>query len=215
MNILLKNRLKYALNGTEVLKIVKDKAGHVKVDGKVKRDPTYPTGFMDVVSIEKSGEHYRMLYDVKGRYQPHQIDANESSYKLCRVKSRVIGANKIPYIVTTDGRTIRYPHPAIKVHDTIKYNLESGQIENWYKFEQGATVMISGGNNIGRIGTISHVVKHQGSFDIVTIRDARNQTFSTRIGNVFVIGQNKKAAISLPKGKGIKYDIVEQRDQNE
>ena len=31
-----------------------------------------------------------------------------------------MGKNKIPYIVTHDGRTIRYPHPDIKRHDTVK-----------------------------------------------------------------------------------------------
>jgi len=45
----------------------------IKVDNKVRTDPTYPTGFQDVVSIEKSGEHFRILYDVKGRFVVHRI----------------------------------------------------------------------------------------------------------------------------------------------
>lgn len=42
--IFLRNRLKYALTGNEVLKIVKQRL--IKVDGKVRTDPTYPAGFM-------------------------------------------------------------------------------------------------------------------------------------------------------------------------
>ncbi len=48
--------------------------------------------------------------------------------------------------------------------------------------------MLNGGKNIGRIGTISHVSKHDGGFDVVNVRDARNKPFATRINNVFIIG---------------------------
>jgi len=48
-----------------------------------------------------------------------------------------MGPNKIPYIVTHDGRTIRYPRPDINVLDTIKYNIENGEIEAVYKFISG------------------------------------------------------------------------------
>ena len=157
----------------EVTKIVNDKEGLIKVDNRVRRDATFPCGFMDVVSIDKTGEHFRMLYDVKGRYQAHRLnDPEEATYKLCKITGKAIVINKVPYIVTHDGRTFRFPHPDINKHDSIKLNLETGEIDLWYKFEQGATVMLSGGKNIGRTGTISHVSKHDGGFDIVHIRDA-------------------------------------------
>lgn len=44
MMIFLRNRLKYALNGTEVKKIVMQRL--IKIDGKVRTDPNYPAGFM-------------------------------------------------------------------------------------------------------------------------------------------------------------------------
>jgi small subunit ribosomal protein S4e len=78
---------------------------------------------MDVVSIEKTGEHFRILYDTKGRYQAHRVDAKEAGFKLCSVKRKAMGVNKIPYIVTHDGRTIRYPHPDIKTQDTVKVSM--------------------------------------------------------------------------------------------
>jgi small subunit ribosomal protein S4e len=31
-----------------------------------------------------------------------------------------MGPNKVPYIVTHDGRTIRFPHPDIKKNDSVK-----------------------------------------------------------------------------------------------
>ena len=39
----------------------------LQVDGKVRTDPKFPAGFMDVIQIEKTGENFRLIYDVKGR----------------------------------------------------------------------------------------------------------------------------------------------------
>ena len=39
---------------------------------------------------------------------------DEASYKLCKVKRQQFGKGGVPYIVTHDGRTIRYPDPDIK-----------------------------------------------------------------------------------------------------
>jgi len=38
---------------------------------------------LDVVSIEKTGENFRLLYDVKGRFTVHRITGEEAkvSYK--------------------------------------------------------------------------------------------------------------------------------------
>jgi len=46
---------------------------HVRVDGKVRTDATYPAGFMDVVDIPKTDEHFRLVYDTKGRFVAHRI----------------------------------------------------------------------------------------------------------------------------------------------
>jgi len=58
--ILLRNRLKYALTNKEVTMILMQRV--VKVDGKVRTDQTYPAGFMDVITIERTAENFRLLY---------------------------------------------------------------------------------------------------------------------------------------------------------
>mmetsp|Transcript_9039 Transcript_9039/g.8505 ORF Transcript_9039/g.8505 Transcript_9039/m.8505 type:complete len:172 (-) Transcript_9039:65-580(-) len=170
---------------------------------------------MDVVSLEKTNEHFRILYDVKGRYQAHRIDDKEAKFKLCRIKKKVMGKNKIPYIVTHDGRTIRYPHPDIKKNDTIKLNLETFEIDGVIKSENGALVYVTAGNNIGRVGVLQHIEKHPGSFDIAHIKDSNGHTFATRSANIFVIGEGKKPVITLLKGDGIKLDLMQERQQRE
>lgn len=191
-----------------------DKDGGFKVDNKTRRDVRFPVGVMDVLSVSKTNEHYRMLYDVKGRFTLVPIKDSEAKYKLLKVKAKAVGNNKIPYIVTHDGRTIRFPHPDINQGDTLKYDLEKNAISTWYKNEPGKLVYLTGGNNIGRVGTLLHIERHLGSFDIAHIRDANGKTFATRYENVFAVG-DKKPEITLPEGDGLYLNILEEKQLRE
>merc|ERR1712205_72352 len=182
---LLRNRLKYALTYAEAKVIMNSRA--IQVDGKVRTELCYPCGFMDVLSIEKTGENFRLLHDTKGRFVLHRITQQEAAYKLCRVKALSVGVGKIPYIVTHDGRTIGFS-----------------------KFEVGNVCVITGGKNIGRVGVIQRNERHQGSHDIVHVKDKTGQSWATRGTNVFVIGTKATPVITLPRQKGIKHGIIEE-----
>jgi len=87
--LLLRNRLKYALSKREVTFILMQRL--VRVDQKVRTDPNFPSGFMDVIDIQKTDEYFRLLYDVKGRFIPHRITPEEAKYKLCKVRKIYVG----------------------------------------------------------------------------------------------------------------------------
>jgi small subunit ribosomal protein S4e len=206
--IFLRNRLKYALTYTEAKKICAQRL--IKIDGKVRTDMCYPAGFMDVITIEKTNEFFRLIYDVKGRFAVHRITKEEAKYKLCKVKKVLVAPKGVPMIITHDGRTIRYPDPHVKVNDTIRLDLETQKIEDYVKFDSGNLVMITGGHNLGRVGVITSRERHPGSFDIVHVKDAANNTFATRLSYVFVIGKGNKPWISLPNDKGVRKTITEE-----
>ena len=91
------------------------------------------------------------------------------------------------------------------------------QVVEVFKFAVGSTVMVTKGRSTGRVGVLTKVEKHDGSFDIVEVKDTTGAVFATRLPNVFVIGRTADAtacAIKLPKGNGIKRDIFEQRDSS-
>jgi len=207
--VLLRERLKYALTYRECKMITMQRL--IKVDGKTRTDMFYPAGFMDVVQIDKTKENFRLLYNTKSKFCLHKITKEEAAYKLCRVKKVERGPKGIPYAITHDGRTLRYPDPDIKANDTVLLNLATGKIDKHAKFEVGNRVMIGGGNNMGRVGDITHRERHPGSFEIVHVKDDAGHTFATRLQNVFVIGKGSKPWISLPKGNGIKMSIIEDR----
>jgi len=225
LSLILRNRLKYALSRRETIMIVMRRL--VEVDGKVRMDLNYPTGFMDVISIKKTKENFRLVFDEKGRFKLLPINEDEAKFKLCRVTAlqrtdkATSGTNyaktgsdaTVPVLRTHDGRTLRYPDPAIRVNDVIKLNLVTGKIEQHLKFDVGQVAMITKGANTGRIGTVVSKEKHPGSFDIVHLKDKRDHPFATRLSNVFIIGDGDKPTISIPRNKGISLSILEERDR--
>merc|ERR1711934_869497 len=161
----------------------------------------------------KEVENFRIIYDVKGRFTVHRITASEAAYKLCRVRAVSTGPKGVPYLHTSDGRTIRYPDPNAKVNDSIQLDLATNKVQDIITFEVGSLCMVTGGANAGRVGTMISREKHPGSFDIVHIKDSQGHVFATRLNYVFVIGKGNKPFISLPKGKGVKLSIAEERDK--
>ncbi|KAG7264861.1 hypothetical protein CRUP_035433 [Coryphaenoides rupestris] len=202
------------LTGDEVKKICMQR--FIKIDGKVRTDITYPTGFMDVISIEKTGEHFRLIYDVKGRFTVHRITAEEAKYKLCKVKKIIIGTKGIPHLVTHDARTIRYPDPLIKVNDTVRIDLETGKITEFIKFD---TATCDGKLGRCQIGFVSVSSTQPGAPPPAPSTWCTGQEtpprhhLHTRLSNIFVIGKGNKPWVSLPRGKGIRLTIAEERDK--
>merc|ERR1719458_1159560 len=74
--IILRNRLKYALTYRECKMIVMQRL--IKVDGKIRTDMFYPAGFMDVVSIGKTKENFRLMLDTKSRFCLHKVSKEEA-----------------------------------------------------------------------------------------------------------------------------------------
>lgn len=157
-------------------------------------------------------------------------------YKLCRVKKVGTGPKGIPFIVTHDGRTIRYPDPQIKAHDSVRYDISSGKIVDFIKFQTGNLCMVTGGHNLGRVGVITSRERHVGSFDIIHIKDSLGHTFATRYvllhtnaqifsllmnfffqqnrsAYIFVIGKGNMPYVSLPRGRGLRLTVAEERDK--
>ena len=72
--------------------------------------------------------------------------------------------------------------PRAQVNDTVMFDIETGKIKDFIKFDVGQLVMVTGGRNQGRVGTITSKEKHKGSFDVCHVKDATGHDFATRCG---------------------------------
>jgi len=210
--IILRNRLKYALNARESQMILRQ--GLVKVDGRARPDGKYPTGFQDVIEIPKTGDRFRLLFDIKGRFTLVKIGEAEANIKLLKVKNVYTTTKRTPVLTTHDGHRIRYPDPRIRRGDTVVYDLKTGKIRRILKARNGRVVMVTGGANRGRVGEIVSLERHPGSFDIARLKDKAGNEFATRAANIFVIGRNfKTIPIALPKQNGQKINVIQEREE--
>jgi len=212
MLIVLRNRLKYALTGREAQMILRQKL--VYVDSRPRTDPKYPAGFQDVIEIPRTGDFFRLMYDVKGRFTLVKIGEAEAAIKLCKVENIYTATGRVPVVMTHDGRRIRYPSGKITRGDTVVVDHREGKITAHYKMRVGKVVMVTGGANRGRVGTVTAIERHPGAFDITRLKDEEGNVFATRARNVFVLGNSmSNIEITLPKLKGVKPNVINEREE--
>jgi small subunit ribosomal protein S4e len=131
------------------------KAGNVKVDGIVRRDPNFAVGLMDVVELAM-GQTYRMVPKKSALISPIAIEDAEKGIKLVRITSKTsVRENKIQYGFH-DSKTL-LSDQKLKVGDTCVIDLPEVNIKNNIAFEKGCTVLITSGENAGRLGRIEEI----------------------------------------------------------
>ena len=210
--IVLRNRLKYALNAREANMILRQRL--VNVDNRARTDPKYPAGFQDVIEIPKTGDRFRLMYDVKGRFTLVKIGEAESNIKLCKITNVYTTTGRVPVIVTHDGRRIRYADPKIAKGDSIIFDSKENKVVDVIKFRANKIVMVTGGANRGRIGEIVSIERHPGSFDIARLKDKNGNEFATRVANIFIIGSDYESIpCTLPKQQGLKQNVIVEREE--
>ncbi len=193
--IILRNMLGYARNMTEVKKIVNER--NVVIDGRVRLDRRYPVGFMDVFSLPKIGEYYRLIYRPKIGLRLVAIDEDSSKYKLCQISNKTILKGQIVQLNLHDGRNILlsdqdYNISAVyNTHDTVKISLPEQKIVDKIDLKIGNYGLITSGRGMGQFGVIENISSHGTSkTKTATIRTESGETIETLYRYIFVIGRD-------------------------
>ncbi len=167
----------------------------VLVDGKAVRSYKTPIGLMDVVTIPKMDESYRVLLTDKGKLTLVKIDKSEADWKLCRIENKtVITGGKIQ-LNLHDGRNIILDKNQYNTGDVLKVAFDGQKILECYPLAAGASALVSEGNHAGMIEVVSDYIVVKGpSANVVRFEDGSE----TVKRNVFIIGSNGPA-IKLPE----------------
>lgn len=200
--LLVRDMLKYAENVSEAIKIIK--GGKILVDGKIRREPKFPVGIMDVISAPSIGENYRVLPDPTKGLTLHPISQEEAMFKLCRIENKTMVKEGYIQLNLHDGRnkvikSINTEEDVYKTLDVIKISIPKQEIINHIKFMEGHQAIIIRGENIGLYGKI---LKIEGTGErkskTVLLEDKDGNVFRTSMEYAFIIGENEPM-ISLPK----------------
>ena len=171
--------------------------GNVLVDGKIRREPSFPVGLMDIVQLPALNRSYRVLLDHRKRLILKAIDPAEASMKLCRVMYKKIVRGKKVQLTFHDGKTIVGDLNEFKPGDVAKLALPDLNVLERLPFEVGATALVTGGSNVSKIGRIAEIKLIAGTQPNIVILKTGEESFQSPEHYVFVIGR-EKPSISLP-----------------
>jgi len=156
------------------------------VDGTICHDNKRPVGLMDVVSLPKAKEHFRLLINKKNTLYAIKISEKEAQIKFCKIANKTLLKKGLMQINTTDGRNFLVKDgKAYAVGDSLQIELPSQKITNHFPLAKGATIILTAGSHVGVIGTVESV-GHQ----VVTVK-TKEKTFRTASRFAFVVGKDK------------------------
>jgi len=182
LNAVFKEVLGYAKTTKEVKTILNSQ--EVLVDGKRRKDHRFIIGLMDVLSLPKTKENFRILLTTKGKIALVPIDDSEAKIKLCKIKGKMPLKGKFQ-LNLHDGRNILVEDKKYKIGSTIVMEIPSQKIKDVLSFEKGAVVYLVSGKHVGSLGSLQDI---KGKSVVVKTEKG---VFETSADCAFVIGKNK------------------------
>lgn len=183
--------LGYAKNSREAKKILQN--GDVTVDHVVRRDHKYAAGLMDVVSIPKTGENFRLLPDRAGlRLRP--ISDTESKYKLLRIRGKSLVRGGKLQLNLHDGTNLELPLSdagKYSVGDVIQLTIPDRRLKDHLKIEVGNAAVVFRGKFSGTVGTIKELEEGEGTQPNLATLSADGEEFQTLVRYIFVLGRKR------------------------
>ena len=206
LTLIVRDILGFAKTAKEARNIIS--TGKIMVDGKIRRNEHFLVGLMDVISIIDTKKSYRILPSKKGLIL-YPIDANEASFKLCRIEDKTIVKGGNMQLDLHDGSSFLVSNensltPEEDVYhtlDVVKIGIPSRELLGYTKLAVGAPAEVIGGKNMGLWGKISSIEKKSDKKrrDLqVTLKDIYGNQFQTILDFVFILGE-AESSISLPE----------------
>jgi small subunit ribosomal protein S4e len=159
--IIVRDILGLAETGKEAKKIIK--AREILVDGKVRTDHRFPVGLLDVISIPKLNKHYRVV-PYKNGLKLIEIDENDAKKKILKiVGKRSIKGNRFQ-LNMNDGKNIIVNENKYRTNSSLLVEIPTLKILDYIEMDVGNLVLITSGQNSGKIGRIVEV--KEGKFNV-------------------------------------------------
>jgi len=154
----LRDLLKYAGTAREVRKILAD--GLVLVDGRVRKDPRYGVGLMDVVAIPRIKKQFIVLPQ-RNKLVLKEIKKKESGVKLCRIVDKTMLEGNRIQLNLHDGSNVLIDYKDkddYETRDTVVLELPERKIKDSIKFRKGNMALVMDGRHAGNTGRIEEIL---------------------------------------------------------
>lgn len=186
LTVFLREVTGFADNRSEAEEILNSR--NLKVNGRVRTDPRYTVGFMDVISIDKVDKSYRALKKGKDLIFKEVSDSDTRLYQV-RDKTTLKGGRTQLNLdsgenTISDGDAEEYP-----TYGTVVVDLDSGEIKDYIGLEKGNLAYITEGKHAGETASIKDKEVVRGSQSNKVVLESSGEEFETVEDHVFVVGE--------------------------
>ncbi len=193
LGVVLRDMLKFGRNLKEVRFILNSRL--VEINGRVRADKNFSVGIFDIIHIKKENRYYIVLPSPRGL---DFIETNENAKKLSKVKNKMAVHGGKMQITFHDGET-KIADNKIKTNDTVILNIKTREIEKILPFKEGSYVMITSGENAGKVGKVDKIEIVHSSMPNRVIVNIDGNKVENIVDNVFVVGD--ESPVEFPKVK--------------
>ncbi len=166
LQVLLRNVLKLTSNAKESRNVLNSEK--VLVDKKVRKNPKFPVGLMDVVEIPDAKKSYRVMINKHGLYL-HEIKDADTAKKLCKITGKKSVCGGMTQVNLHDGRNLLLKKDAYAVGDSLLIQLPDQKVIKHFKLAKGEPATIISGKNMGISGNIEQIKKRKNMLEKSTI----------------------------------------------
>ncbi len=171
----------------------------IMVDGRVITDHKFPIGFMDIVTVKKTGESYRMLLDAHSNFKLTPVAPEEAKSKLGRIEDKKTVSGGKVQLNLHDGRNILLDNNQYSTGDVLKIELPTQKILKSLQLAEGKLALLIGGSHPGELVTVKSFEMKRGSAqNLVLFKEG----FATVREHVFVVG-DKSPEIKLLEASAV------------
>jgi small subunit ribosomal protein S4e len=172
---------------------------HILVDGRIVTEPKFSVGLMDVVTLEDTKSHYRMLVNTRGRMALVPIEAADAKWKLCRIEDKTTVRGSKSQLNLHDGRNVLLAKDQYKTGTTLKVAVPEQKVVGHFELAPGAASLVTGGQHVGELAHVLQVqLTRNPRANVVTFKEG----FSTDIDKVFVIGR-ETPEVKVPEASAL------------
>jgi len=194
LGLIIRDHLKLVRNLKELKNILNKK--QVFVDGKPITSPRRIVGPNDILSIPSINAYYRLTPWVgRRKIKVLPIEEKESHWKLSVITNIRTIRGKKTQLNLNDGRNILIkPDESpdkYSTKGTLKIELPSQKIIDFYPFELNSPLLIVKGTNTGLSGNLQYLEKRIGKNRSIAIVESGEDRIITAMENIIIIGKDK------------------------
>jgi len=155
LSVIFKDVLNRAKTTKEAKKILQN--NEILVNQKKRKEPKFIIGLMDVLSIPKTSENFRLVIDTKGRLSLIKINEKEANIKLGKItkKTKIKGGRT--QLNLSDSRNMIVDKDEYKIGDSLLIELPGQKIKEHLKFEKNSVVYLVKGGGVGHVGRLENI----------------------------------------------------------